>query len=281
MRAFYTIATLVAIAACSSSNSDGQGTAAFTTWGEDFIEKEIPSADVADGWTIRYNKFLINIGGVKIADEAGTVAAEMKTSKVFDNVKPGVKPVVTFPNLAAKAWTQVSYEVLPVTSASDTSNLDAADATLMLQNGYSVYIDAVATKGSVSKKYAWGFKTHTVHNRCKGELAGKDTDGAVITNGGTDTMQLTTHGDHLYYDDLQSPEAKVRFDAIANADKNNDGTVTMEELASVKRAELRTAEAPYGVGAAANINTLADFVTALTRTIGHFRGEGECFSSTK
>ncbi len=280
MRAPYTLATAVAIAACSIS-SEGQGTATFTTWGEEFIEKEIPASEFADGWTVHYNKFLVNFGGVKVADANGTVAAEMKTSKIFDNTKAGVKPVITFPNLPAKAWTHVSYEIQPVTATSDASNIDAADAAMMVKNGYSIYVDAVATKGTVTKKYSWGFKTHTLFDRCKGELSGKDTDGTVITNGGTDTMQLTTHGDHLYYDDLQSQEAKVRFDAIANADKDNDGVVTQAELANVKRAELHTAEIPYGVGAAANINTLEEYITALSRTIGHFRGEGECFASAK
>lgn len=35
----------------------------------------------------------------------------------------------------------------------------------------------------------------------------------------------------------------------------------------------------YGTGAAANVNNLREFVTALSRTLGHFRGEGECFAS--
>ena len=50
---------LVAVACSSSSSSDGVGTAKFTTWGEEYIEREIPSADVEDGWTIRYDRFLV------------------------------------------------------------------------------------------------------------------------------------------------------------------------------------------------------------------------------
>lgn len=279
-------AILLAGAACSSSSSDGQGTATFTTWGEEYIEKEIPTkvgaeTIVEDGWSIRYNKFLVNIAAVKVADAAGAVAGEMKTPKLFDHTKPGVKPVVSFPNVAAKNWTHVSYAILPATSDVDATNVTSADKELMVKNGYSVYIDAVATKGTATKKYTWGFKTNTLYGRCKGELGGKEVEGAVITNGGTDTMQLTVHGDHFYYDDLQAPEAKVRFDAIASADKDNDGTVTLEELATVKRAELRTADATYGAGEAPNIITLLDYVSALSRTLGHFRGEGECFASTK
>ena len=286
-RALYILMTVATLGACSSSTgSDGQGTATFTTWGEDYIEKEIPAKDgaetiVEDGWTIHYNKFLVNIGSVKVADAAGTIAGEMTISKLFDHTKPGVKPVISFPSIAAKAWTHVSFEILPVTAGTDATNVTPADKDLMVKNGYSVYFDDVATKGDRTKKYTWGFKTRTLYDRCKGMLGGKEAEGALITNGGTDTMELTIHADHFYYDDLQAPEAKIRFDAIANADKDNDGTVTFEELATVKRAELRTPDATYGAGEEPNIITLQDYITALSRTLGHFRGEGECFASKK
>jgi hypothetical protein len=88
-------------------------------------------------------------------------------------------------------------------------------------------------------------------------------------------VQLTTHGDHLYYDRLQaSPDPAVntslRFDAIAAADKDDDGEVTLEELAATP-LDVRSYD-PSGFEAA----TQGAFVTSLARTIGHFRGEGEC-----
>jgi len=49
--------------------------------------------------------------------------------------------------------------------------------------------------------------------------------------------------DHLYYDDLQAKDAQVRFGNIAAADADNDA--------------------------------------ALSPTIGHYRGEGECFASAQ
>jgi hypothetical protein len=62
----------------------------------------------------------------------------------------------------------------------------------------------------------------------------------------------------------------LRFDEKAAADKNNDGEVTLEELNAapidVTRYDPSGFDAP----------TLGAFMTALTRTIGHFRGEGEC-----
>jgi hypothetical protein len=88
-------------------------------------------------------------------------------------------------------------------------------------------------------------------------------------------VQLTTHGDHLYYDRLQAspdPEIKtsLRFDTLAAADANDDGELTLEEL-NAAPLNVRLYD-PSGLGAA----THGAFVTSLARTVGHFRGEGEC-----
>jgi len=98
----------------------------------------------------------------------------------------------------------------------------------------------------------------------------------VVTNNQTDTSQLTTHGDHLYYDSLQSGDnAKptlIRFDEKAAADDNGDGDgdITLKELCqeNIDPEIYNTSGLP---GA-----TIGDFVISLARTIGHFRGEGEC-----
>ena len=98
----------------------------------------------------------------------------------------------------------------------------------------------------------------------------------VVPSGGTATMELTVHGDHLFYDDLQSDEAVLRFTAFAEADGRGDGDriVTLEELAAVDLTTLPAEQ--YGTGGAASIVTLRDFVAALTRALIHFQGEGDC-----
>ena len=99
----------------------------------------------------------------------------------------------------------------------------------MVQNGYSVYVEGSATKDATTKSFTWGFKTSTLYDKCKGEVSGKETEGVVVTNGGNDAVEPTIDGDHLFYDDLQSAEAKMRVDNIANADADNDGKVTLED----------------------------------------------------
>jgi hypothetical protein len=269
---------------CTTNDADGKGTVTFTTWGEEYIEQGIPPMDadgrvvVEDGWTIAFDKFLVVISDVSVAEEGKAPVATLAVSKLFDMHLPGEKLVASFPDLPAKAYSNVSWAIAPATSTTELGpGTTDADRAMMVEKGHSIWVSATASKGSVSKKIAWGFTTSTLYDRCKAEKEGREVDGVVVTNGGTDSVQLTIHGDHLFYDDLQSPDAKVRFDAIANADADGDGEVTLEELAAVDLADpSKIAVGTYGTGSAAGIHDLRAFVEALSRTIGHFRGEGEC-----
>jgi hypothetical protein len=268
--------------ACSSADptgSGGEGTVTFTTWGEEFIEGEIPPASgddagFVDGWTLRYDKFLVNFQNIVIADMRGATAASMSESKLFDNVRPNPKAIVEFENVEAKAWDRVSYEIAPVTAESElVGGVPQADKDMMIAGAYSLYTSGTASKGDVEKRFAWGFALGTRYDECRSEQGGREEDGIVVTNNGSMEVELTTHGDHLFYDRLQSSptiETSLRFDALAAADTNDDGEVTLEEL-TAKTLDVRLYD-PSGLGAA-NHGT---FVAALARTVGHFRGEGEC-----
>jgi len=277
------LASLTSIA-CGSSDptgSGGEGKISFTTWGEEYIQDEIPpdSKEVTgfvDGWTVKYTKFLVNFQNIQVADAKGNKAASMDGSMLFNNQVKGVKSIIDFDGVEAKAWDQVSYEVAPVTD--DTQLSDSAtdeDKQMMIDGGFSFYVDATATKDDVTKHYAWGFAIGTRYQECHSEQEGKDEAGVVVTNNSDVEVQLTTHGDHLYYDRLQaSPDPAIltslRFDTIAAADKDEDGEITLDELDAAP-LNVRLYD-PSGLGAA----TQGAFVTSLARTIGHFRGEGEC-----
>lgn len=270
--------------ACGSSDptgSGGEGALEFTTWGEEFIEDQIPPdpgdrSGFVDGWTVRYDKFLVNFQNIVVADARGDSAADMAGSMLFDNKLPGVKSIVRFDALPAKAWDRVSYEIAPVTDATVLSDgVAEADKAMMLLAGYSLYVSATATKADIVKRFRWGFAIGTRYNECQSEQDGVEQAGVVVTNNGELPVQLTTHGDHLYYDRLQaSPDPAVatslRFDALAAADADADGDITLAELEATP-LDVRLYD-PSGLGAA----NYGAFVTALARTVGHFRGEGEC-----
>lgn len=272
---------LAIVPACGSDDA-GSGNVRFTTWGEDYIEQQIPaSAFPKDGWSVKYSKFLVVFRAITVADTAGKVAAKLTTPKVFDMTKVGEKEIITFSGLEAKNWDHVSYQLGPMTADAElATGVTDADKQLLLSAGAHLHVEGTATKGTQSKSFDWTFAVPTLFDDCEGEIDGKKTVGVQVTNGGTDTVQLTIHGDHLFYDDLQATNAVPRFEAISKADANDDGKVTLAELDAVRLTSIDPANGAYGTGAAANVNNLGDFVRALSRTVGHYRGEGECFAKS-
>lgn len=262
------------------SETEGTGAVSFSTWGEDYIEKEIPAATFADGWTIKYSKFLIVLGDIRVADEKGAVGAQMETTILVDHHLPGVKPIQSFANLEAKPWTDVSFVSRPADASTTlVMGVTEADLTMMKAQGHAVYVEGSAEKGAEKKTFQWGFGVSTKYAQCRGAKDGREIEGVLVTNGGTDDVELTIHGDHFFYDDLQSPDAKVRFEAIASADADANGEITLAELSQKKLVDIDPSMGGYGTGILADVNDLGAFVTALSRTLGHFRGEGECIAS--
>lgn len=277
---------LLATCACSGdpTSQESSGTAVFTSWGEEFIEHGIPAADAdqdgfVDGWTVRFDKFLVNIHELTVADAGGRIGAQAKDTYFVDHTRPGKKELVGFTELETKAWEQVSFQIKPAALGAVVVAGDAADLTMMIDNGYSIYVAGQASNGETTKTFRWGFATGTQYSECRHEVDGKTRLGIVVSSGSSDVSELTIHGDHLFYDRLEaSPDPVVatslRFDEIARADDaptgNADGEVALEELGA--RPIDVTKYDPSGLRAP----TLGAFVTALSRTIGHFRGEGEC-----
>ena len=283
-------ATWLAIATMAAGcGEDGRGTAKFTTWGEVYIMDSIPpdpsgDAGFVDGWTLTYDKFLVAFHGITLANDRGETAATMSGSLLVDNKPEGRKDLVTFTDVPSGAWNRVSYQIKPALADSGLVSAQPADRDLMVTNGYSIYVSGAATKPdsgqTISKTFRWGFTTATQYSECQQAAeSGQAIQGVVIPAGGTDVSELTTHGDHLYYDRLMaSPDPAVktslRFDEKAAADTDGDGEITLAELEATP-IDVRKYN-PSGLPAA----NLGAFMTALARTIGHFRGEGECQVST-
>jgi hypothetical protein len=279
------------IIACANADptAAGSGNEKFTTWGEAFIETGIPANPngqdgFIDGWALHYDKFLVNFHGIVVADSAGNVAATLDKPKFVDNTVPGRKTLTEFDGLRAENWDKVSYQIKPAVEGEDVVAGDPSDLAKMIDNGWSIYVEGSATKAGSSgqvirKTFHWGFKVATQFSDCHHEENGTNTLGVVVTTGSTDVTELTTHGDHLFYDRLQaSPDPAIqtalRFDQKAAADEapygNGDGEITLEEMCA-EPIDVFTYD-PSGL----NAPTIGDFVIALSRTIGHYRGEGEC-----
>lgn len=269
------LAAAVAALGCGDA---GSGTVTVSIWGEEFIRDMIPpvmgtNAGFENGWTVRYSKFLVNVGDVRMATSAGAVGGTLANYRVYDlHTISGPTAIGTFTSVPAVRYDDVSYVIAPTDANATAGNATAADLAMMQSNHYAVYLEATASKPGVADvRYAWGFTGRTDFSGCHDAA---NLAGVAVPTSGTATLQVTVHGDHLYYDDLENPEARTRFDAIAAADANGDHTVTLDELGMVQLTSLPMTQ--YNAGPVPNVRTLRDFVTYLVSTVGHFNGEGHC-----
>jgi hypothetical protein len=233
--------SLAALGGCG-----GEGTWTVEIWGEDYIEVGIPADDFADGCSVVFDRFELAVAEVALLDGDGAVVAEVEAEPTYDVTIAGPTLVGEAP-AAATHYDTVRFSTPP------------SDAL----GGASMEIEGTLTCGEEAVSFSWSFDTDTTY-LCEPEEL-------TIPAGGEDGSMLTIHGDHLFYDSLDNPDAQLRGQAIVDADADLDGVVTQAELQAVGLASLG-----YDVGSWSEVTELEGFIAALTHTLGHIDGEGHC-----
>lgn len=248
--------TIVGLAACAG-DEDGSGTLAVRIYGEELIEEGIPAGVFADGWTIQFSKYLVAI------DEVNAEDAEDDGRYVFDIHQPTGGDGREVTSLDVPSGDQLlGFRIAPG-GAPTGGNASDADKAMMMSSGLALFVEGVATKNTQMISFAFGFDSDTTYHDCE-VVEGVSADSEA-------TATITIHADHIFYDDLESTMPNTSFDLVAASDADMDGTVTKVELL----ARDITTEARYQVGSQ-DITNLWDYMTALSKTVGHIDGEGEC-----
>jgi hypothetical protein len=224
----------------------GSGTWTVNTWGEDYIEETIPADIFEDGCSVTYDRFEVALSDVALLDGDGEEVGTIDGEHIFDLTEVGPQEVGSV-DVPATHYANSRFSISPS---------DALD-------GQSVVTAGTLECGGAAVTFDWTFATDTTYACAPADL--------TIPKGGEDDTQYTIHGDHLFYDGLENPDAVVRGLAIFESDADGDGKVTMAELDAVSVAPLG-----YEVGQYSAVTTLGDFVAFLTQTLGHVDGEGHC-----
>jgi hypothetical protein len=213
----------------------------------------MPASLFNDGWSVTYTKFAVSLG--KFRAQAGHDNEEVgtETFKVYDLSLPSGGE---------------GYEI--ATFDAPGGVYDHFGYAISADSGPSIAIAGTATKGGVTKMFDWSFTMKLGYAHCQGEEES-------VVDGKNLTVQATIHGDHVFYDDLTSPEPNVSFQIFADSDTDNNNMITLAELAA---KDIRT-QTRYQVGstkdlAGAEITNLRQFLEVQIGTIGHFNGEGHC-----
>jgi hypothetical protein len=290
---------LILLLAACGDNTGGSGKVQVFVAAEDTIPDGLmPGRDlenIQDGWSVRYDKFLIAIGNFR-ATRSANLGDKLSDPKVYvldlRNLPTQGFILASFEKVNAVRFDKVGFD-LPNTSAAslpgDTTS--QADFQLMQQNGYSVYFEATLTRPDgqsclpsapadcvprPSVTVRWGVKAGTSFEDC----AAPDSDaGFAVPTSGTVQVKPTIHGDHWFFNNLtQGAEITERLAQwIANCDLDRDGETTIEELKQVDASDALPASAGYNLtGGLIPIETAYDYLEAQARTLGDFQGEGEC-----
>ncbi|MCR9163756.1 MAG: hypothetical protein ACE37F_16455 [Nannocystaceae bacterium] len=228
------IATL-ALLSTGCDDSTGDSTLRFAAWGEDFIEQGIPADEFVDGWDLTFDSFAVSIEGVSADGESLPGSFDVELTRESGGMGHELGTLV------------VPADGVPMVSWTITS-LAASGS---------------ATRDGVTKSFDWSFDVSPRYIEC-------DTETPLVEGETTDVF-LTVHGDHLFFDDLDSSEPQVAFDLIAEADANDDGEVTLDEL----RGQSLDGQVRYQVGGR-DIDSLYGFIEAQALLVGHINGEGHC-----
>ena len=199
-------------------------------YGESFVEERL---DTADGWTITFDSFVVRI------DELTLGSTELMPAQSFDltDASAGAGQLIASLTLPTGVYNDLEF-VLHIASVS-----------------------GAATKDGEVKTFDWTFEQSTRYGTCEEQVI-------VAAAGGT-TTEITVHADHLFYDSLVSEEPNVLFQAIADADLDQDGAISQQELST---ADIGA----YDPGSTATVPSLWEWLLAQSEQAAHINGEGHC-----
>lgn len=193
----------------------------------------------SDGWTIQFDKLLVGMGYTILTGDDCEVYGDARYRVLFDFAVPGQQKLGEMYGLNA---CDLQFHVMPVnfimhlgdgvTIADWASMRDRND---LVANDYqvpSILVRGSANRGSVTKQFAWKFRQTYAFTECESPIDGTLNTSLHLKGGDVLRPIVTFHPDELFRDAIET-DAKVRFDALAAADTNADGEVSLEEVSKI------------------------------------------------
>lgn len=300
--------------ACSGGDEAGKGSLTVLLEPEDVIVDGIEAgtgdSDMQDGWSVEFENYLVAVGDIDLhlsTDES--VEAEAPEVYIADlaELPASGLALFEFDSLEAGSWEFYYTTAGAAHGALRHETVSEEDFDLMVENDFTYLLRgtltnedgqscppaALAAPGdaepsgsddagndcyeSTSIEFVIGAPAETTFGPC--EIDG--VSGVAIPDGGSQTVAISIHGDHLFFNGF--PEGAeggvVRLGQwLADCDLDLDGEVTQEELEEIPLSDLSQIDDRYQLGGSpiTPLETVYDYVVAQLKTQGHYQGEGEC-----
>jgi hypothetical protein len=245
--------------------------------------------NIVDGWTVRFDKYLIAVGHIQVGRSQTSIAADDDTMHVVDmmTLPPSGFALAHFENLTAQRWSFFAYETGSAAGGLRDESVEQADFDEMAANGWTYLVEGTLTHPegescppggacapATSVAFRLGVSSVTDMLHCESE----GINGVSVVANTTTAVAVSIHGDHMFFDSFPTGPEIVhrRAQWLANSDLNQDGVVTNEELLAIPAQDVLPASHYSFGGSPIDIVTAHDFLRAQMHTQGHFQGEGHC-----
>lgn len=258
----------------------------------DGLEPGEGSESILDGWTVRFDRYVVAIGGVDLTestDASNTASAGEVFVVDLTEVPPTGLSLWSFASLSEGRW-DLAYST-PLASPSALRHESVSEELFaeMVREGWTYLVEGTLTQtggescppptgtctANESIAFRFGAEAATRYGPCQAE---DGPPGVAIIDGGS-TASLTIHGDHLFFNGFpEGEEGGVMRLAqwLADCDVDLDGTVTRDELEGIVPADLAELDSRYDLSSPIPLTNMWEYVRAQLTTQGHFQGEGEC-----
>ncbi|MDC0685662.1 hypothetical protein [Sorangium atrum] len=256
------------------------------------LEPGTGEENIADGWKVTYERFLVTIGNVRAArSDAEETLGDASVFVLDLKNAPATRYVIAnFQDVSAVRWDRFGFDLPNAKAGVKTlPPTTAADVDLMVEGGYSLFFEGSIEKAdgescpppggacvpAARVRFSWGLSAGTSFDDCATE---DGINGFSVPTSGTVAVKPTIHGDHWFFDNITAGvELTKRYaQYIADSDLDGDGETTIDELKQVNAADVFGDEYNLAGASGGPIETAYDYVVAQARTLGDFQGDGEC-----
>lgn len=216
--------------------------------GRVYVSTEASAASVEgfttdDGWKIRFDKLIVGLGNVQLAGDDCNNYANAGYDRLFNFTLPGAQKLGEVYGLDG---CEIRFRLRPPSDDSLLQNgVTSADREFMRELNIigdpaqlptegppprtAVYAVGTATRNAQIKYFEWKFIARYTLTDCANVVDGKKNTFLHLKAADDLRPILSFHAEDLFRDGI-SVDATRRFDALAAADADADGQVTLEEL---------------------------------------------------
>lgn len=250
---------------------------------DDSLSPERVPFQTEDGWSITFDRFLLEIGNTGFEEDDACIDYQGFGSQYGRLLDMQAKKTQRLSEMRFLGTCDFAFEIAEprqsdvlgagVTEADLFEMRYPVDDAFTTGRGAALRATGTARKGDQLKRFDWAFRQRLFFEHCS--VDGKA--GIELAGEESKTIEIVVSGSALFQRTLD--DTALRFDAFAEADDvhgDADGNVTLLEMAEVTLESEGVPEQGGNTGAG-DFGTLADLVyRGLFPQVARYRGDGTC-----